>query len=275
MPLSAQTLSERKRARERLKARFDAPVTLPRRVYFVPGWRDEMGDCWSTVEEWIPYVVKNYRTHVSFIQFTAGGGGAVPPWEDFLDFADELAEVVHRDVDGSGEQVDLVAHSMGGLDSAAAIALLDGQPDLTAAPLTCVHTLVTYDSPFLGFAAAENELFEKLVRKDHGDPWVLLQLGAMHEDAKAILRLDAARNAFLGGVAAFWPRGADNYDGLLEVTHRSASFGGAAHFDPAVRDRYRGYRVWSDTTHSGVTHGVTHDVRAIHEMLELLTGAAV
>jgi hypothetical protein len=243
-------------------------VTLPRRVYFVPGWRDAPGACWSTVEAWSPYVVKNYRSHVAFIQFTAPDGGPVPPWEDFLDFADDLAEVVHRDVDGTGEQVDLVAH-------AAAIALLGGEPGLTQAPLRCVHTLITYDTPFLGFAAAENALFEKLVRRDRGDPWVLLQLAAMHEDSKPIARLDAARDALLGEVAAFWPRGADNYDGLLEVTHRSASFGGAARFDPAVRDRYRGYRVWSDTTHSGVTHGVTHDVRAIHEMLELLTGAPV
>jgi len=273
MPISERTIEERTRARKRLRELMTAPISLPRHVYFVPGWRDELGHCWQRMEEWIPNVVTNYRTHVHFVQFTAPKGKAVPPWEDFLDFADDLAEVVRGDVGTSSRNVDFVCHSMGGLDTVAAIAMLDNHPELAQPAIACADTVITYDTPFQGFGAAENELFKKFVHVDRKDPWVLLQLAAMQKDSKRIAEMKLARDDFLGKVRAFWPRGADNYDGLLEVPHDSASFGDRDDIPAKLRPRYREYFSWPDTTHSGMANGVTHDLRAIVETLEILVGA--
>lgn len=272
MPVSDRTTAERTRARAALKQLMAAPVTLERPVYFVPGWRDEQGGCWTRMKEWLPYVVKNAATHVFFVEFFATDGGLVPPWEDFLDFGDDLAELVEKDVGASGGLVDLVCHSMGGLDTFAAIAMLDDHPELATAALRCAHTVIAYDTPFLGFGAAGNALFQKFVASGRDDPWVFTQLAAMEKDSKRIAEVRLARDTFLANLTAFWPRGADNYDGLLEVPHDSASFGSATDFAPAVRGRYRGYRSWPDTTHSGLANGVTHDLRAVLETVEILSG---
>lgn len=270
MSTSAETIADRSRARDRLKDLIRNPVTLPRSTYFVPGWRDEQGHCWKTMEAWLPLVIANAKTHVHFLEFVAPDGGPIPPWEDFLDFADDLAHLVHHDTAGAAE-FDLVGHSMGGLDSLAAIALLGNHPELPEKPVTNVHTVITYDTPFLGFASAESDLLKKFVTASRQDPWVLLQLAAMQKNSKRIAEVALARDAFLAGVSEFWPRGADNYDGLLEVEHDSAKFGGPESFGPNVRGRYHAYATWGDTTHSGV-NGVTQDLRAVLETVQILTG---
>jgi hypothetical protein len=272
MPVSDRSTEERIRARRRLTAMRAAPVTLERPVYFVPGWRDEHGSCWARMRQWLPHVIANHRTHVFFVEFFAPGGGPLPPWEDFLDLADDLAELIHEDVDGSNGRVDLVCHSMGGLDAVGAVALLDHHPELATPALACVHTVITYDTPFHGFGAAGNALFKRFVAGGRQDPWVFAQLAAMEKESKRIAEVKAARDEFLARVSGFWPRGADNYDGLLEVTHESASYGSEADLAPGVRSRHRGYRSWPDTTHSGPANGVTHDLRAVVETVDILTG---
>lgn len=270
MPVSDRTTEERTRADRELRKLMRNPVTLTRPVYFVPGWRDEQGECWKAMATWLPHVITNHRTHVFFVTFNDAQGGFVPPWEDFLDFADDLADLIHR-FTTAGEQVDIVCHSMGGLDTAAAIALLDGHPTLEGPPLRHAHTVITYDTPFQGFGAADNDIFKAFVSAGRDDPWVLLQLGAMHTNSKRIEEVWESRDEFLAHVSAFWPRGADNFDGILEVPHESASFGRKSDFSASVRERYRGYFSWPDTSHSG-RNGVTHDKRVILEVVQILTG---
>jgi hypothetical protein len=155
-----------------------------------------------------------------------------------------------------------------------AIALQANHPELKAPPVRCAHTVLTFDTPFEGFGAAANGLFKAWVGSDRKDQWVFSQLAAMEKDSKRIAEVSAARDAFLGAVAEFWPRGADNYDGALEVPHESASFGEPTDFAAAVRPAYKGYRSWPDTTHSGLPNGVTNDLRAILETVQILTGTA-
>jgi hypothetical protein len=103
------------------------------------------------------------------------------------------------------------------------------------------------------------------------EPWLISQLLAMETRSLRIAEVAHARDEFLSRVRAFWPRGADNTGGLIEVPHESASFGEPAEFARESRERYRGYRAWEDTSHSGAK-GLTRDPRAMVETLEILTG---
>lgn len=272
MPISDTTREERTRARATLAGWQDQPLTLPRPVCFVPGWRDEQGQCWTRMEAWLEAVVVNYKDDVHFLQFVAPSGNGPPPWEDFLDFGSDVADYVRDHLASDPRGVDFVGHSMGGLDTLSAIALMQDQPGITSTPVANARNVITFDTPFEGFAAAGNALFQQFVKSGRQDPWVMLQLGAMEPDSKRIAEVAGARGAFLAGVQAFWPRGADNYDGLLEVPHDSADFGGPDAFPAALQSRYKAYETFSDTTHSGLANGVTNDVRAIVDTLRILTG---
>ncbi len=94
---------------------------------------------------------------------------------------------------------------------------------------------------------------------------------AMQPDSDLIPTLDARRDRFLGNVGAFWPRGASDHGGLIEVTHESAAFDEPADFASRWRARYRGYADFSATEHAGPT-GVTRDPRAILEAFRILLG---
>jgi hypothetical protein len=93
----------------------------------------------------------------------------------------------------------------------------------------------------------------------------------MQRDSPQIASVWDARNRFLQTVDAFWPRGADNYSGLLEVSHDSAAFENSMVFDAGVRKHYNEYVTYSDTSHSGLAKGVTNDARAISDALDIVT----
>lgn len=273
--------AQRLRARAALREWTGNPLTLRRRVYFVPGFTDEDGlSCWGAAGgrdlcfvNQLPGVCANPEL-ATFVDFKVNG---VPPrYENFIRFGAHLARLVARDRGAAGPagaavEVDLVCHSMGGLDALAAIALLDDYPELEAPPLAGVRNVVTFDTPFLGFAAARNQLLGKLKRMQRPDePWLTSQLLAMETDSLRIAEVAQSSDEFLTRVTAFWPRGADNVAGLLEVPHESASFGEPEEFAQPSRERYRGYRAWEDTSHSG-GKGLTRDPRAMVEALEILT----
>ena len=274
--------AQRVRARESLWEWTERPLTLQRRVYFVPGFTDEDGlSCWGEagsralcLASELPQVCANADL-ATFVDFEAGG--APPRYENFIRFGAHLARLVEQDRAAAGPaggaaEVDLVCHSMGGLDALTAIALLDDYPELDAPPLGAVRNVISFDTPFLGFAAAGNPLLGKLKRMQRPDePWLTSQLLAMETHSLRIAEVAQARDEFLSRVRAFWPRGADNAGGLIEVPHESASFGEPEEFALASRERYRGYRAWEDTSHSGAK-GLTRDPRAIVEALEILTG---
>jgi pimeloyl-ACP methyl ester carboxylesterase len=274
--------AQRVRARAVLRDWTERPLTLRRRVYFVPGFTDEDGlSCWGEpgsralcLASQLPEVCANPGL-ATFVDFKVDG--APPRYENFIRFGAHLARLVEQDrtaagpADGDAE-VDLVCHSMGGLDALAAIALLDDYPELGAPPVAGVRNVITFDTPFLGFAAASNPLLARLKRMQRPDePWLTSQLLGMETSSLRIAEVAQARDEFLARVQAFWPRGADNVAGLIEVPHESASFGEPEEFAQAIRERYRGYRPWEDTSHSGAK-GLTRDPRAIVEVLEILTG---
>jgi hypothetical protein len=265
---------ERAAALATLERWQERPLTLRRPVYFVPGWTDESGEsAWYRMSRWVPEVCANAATRAWFVRFVRDRGTGPPEHEDFVRFGIDLARLVSADPAVATEGVDFVCHSMGGLDALAAIGLLEERPEERVAPVRGTRNLVALDTPFRGFAAARNRLLGSIANaRRQGDLAVASQLAAMRADSLRIAQVWRARNRFLGSVEAFWPRGADNWSGLIEVPHESASFGGPADFDESLRPRYRGYRSWPGTSHSGKAAGVTNDLRAVVEVLEILAG---
>ena len=172
-------------AREQLRRM--APIRLRRPVFFVPGWRDQGGCCWTqpyvedgadcrpgweyTVQDWVAQWVRPAdRTQVHFVRLVeqeerlrenppAWEQDATSRYENFFQFA----ELLKGRIRASGiEEYDLVGHSMGGLDSIAAIILdvaVDGEPEVNAfinsPPLEGAARLITVATPFRGSPTAE------------------------------------------------------------------------------------------------------------------------
>ena len=273
MPNPDRIALQRGRARSRLFERQRTPRPLARPVYFVPGWTDERGQsAWSKMEPWVAATCTNANTRSHFVEFSGAEPGRPPAHASFLAFGEDLARLVALDGEAQTLGADFVCHSMGGLDLLAGIALIAERPELGVRRIGIARRVITLDTPFCGFSSAANALFRTFVRARRPDePYIFSQLGAMREESPEIAAARAARDAFLGAVEGFWARGADNAGGLIEVPHESASFGKPEDFAPALRPRYRGYRAWECTSHSGPS-GVTSDLRAILEVLEILTG---
>lgn len=277
MPDREALQAELAEARAQIKAWESQRVTLRRPLYFVPGLSDESGEsCWGTPGEknsfhGVMNRICSNPIYARFHRFLVGSPPHPPHHEDFITFGADLARRIWDDVSHSGEEVDVVCHSMGGLDTFAAIALLDDYPELGVQPLRLVDNVITFDTPFTGFNAADNAIFMKLKKQQRPDePTLISQAIALKTGALRMHEVDQRRDRFLQNVRAFYPRGADNFGGLLEVPHESASFGKQSDFAPEWRDRYRPYVSWEDTTHSG-PRGVTRDLRAIVEVVTLLT----
>ena len=268
--------AERADAKAQLNAWRNNPVTLARPVYFVPGLSDEEGlSAWGVDgERWcfrtqMPLVCTN-PDWIRFHDFLQGQPSQPPHYENFIAFGRDLARRIWDDAAHSNDKVDIVCHSMGGLDAFSAIALLDDYPELGVQPLRLVHNIIAFDTPFTGFNAADNGIFLKLKRLSRPDePTLISQAVAMKTGSLRMLEVGGQRDKFLRNVEAFYPRGADNYGGLLEVPHESAEFGSRSSFAPEWRDRYRKYEYWEDTNHSGAK-GVTRDPRAMVEAISIL-----
>ena len=277
MPTSTDDAeAQRADAIDRLWAWKDQKLTLNRPLVFVPGLSDEAGTCWEGFEQVLPEVLTNFGTHVHVLQFTGVSGTGYPPYDDFIGFGGDVARYVQDDPSLAAHEVDFVCHSMGGLDTLAALALLSRAPGADGLVVPNAHNVVTFDTPFCGFKAADNGLFKAMVKRRRTNPadseHLLSQLAALRPEATQIVLTWEARNRFLQALDAFWPFGADNVEGLLEVPDNSASFGHSWDFDPGVRKRYNEYRPLSDTSHSG-DNGVTNDPRAMVEVLGLVTRA--
>lgn len=104
-----------------------AKITLKRPVFFVPGWTDEMCNCWAkgewgrmSIKEWIGNVTQNpdKAYYINFIEETM-------KCKSFLDFG-EVLKVKIWDIIGKNAEFDIAGHSMGGLDIRAAVA--QGEP---------------------------------------------------------------------------------------------------------------------------------------------------
>ena len=156
---------ERKRQLENALKRLDElsqnKIELKRPVFFVPGWTDEDCVCWKTayqkgytpIKEWISKTVKNADV-ANYVTFSDKETKAC---SSFLDFGDVLKTKIWDIIDYKKE-FDLIGHSMGGLDSVAAITD-------HIEPLNNVHDLITVATPHQGSELGEiGPVFNKYER---------------------------------------------------------------------------------------------------------------
>src|SRR5215831_4978231 len=146
-------------------------LSLSESLYLVTGWTDEDASCWTAapncIEFWGDRVFTNWsekRTIIRFPDeqaqfrfpngFKVGGqdiGGT--SMNDFRDFGDFLRVTIRNTLppDAGDGEYDIVCHSMGGLDTFAALVPLDGARSLTATEqLPAARHYMTLDTPFRG-----------------------------------------------------------------------------------------------------------------------------
>lgn len=158
-------IEERKRqkqnALDKLSELSSKKIEIKRPVFFVPGWTDESCVCWKTsylksytpIKDWISSIAKNGEM-ANFVTFSDKETKAC---SSFLDLGDILKTKIW-DVIGNNEEFDLVGHSMGGLDSVAAITD-------NVEPLKNVHNLITVATPHQGSELGEiGPVFRKYER---------------------------------------------------------------------------------------------------------------
>jgi pimeloyl-ACP methyl ester carboxylesterase len=177
-------------------------IRLERDVFFVPGWSDQGCICWTepymesgvdrragweyTVKDW-EYIVENpEKMHYlrlveneDSITIKRNKEGKIKKVEfqsdqsyNYTNFF-QFAELVKRKIRAIGaKQIDLVGHSMGGLDIISAVALdrkLDDYKQvkdfITTDPLNGVGLLITVATPYKGSIPAD------LVKNTKIDEW--------------------------------------------------------------------------------------------------------
>ncbi len=140
-------------------------TTLKRDVFFIPGWTSECCAAWLqpcsseniSMKKWLEKTTTNWEEKVHFVVFTEEESRAC---RSFVEFAKILkgktAPFITKD-----SKVDLVGHSMGGLDISAAII-----HDLI--PTGNVGNLITLGSPFHGSE------FGEVMKEIGGMSWLFL-----------------------------------------------------------------------------------------------------
>lgn len=140
-------IKERKNQRSESLAQLNAfkqsKITLRRPVFFVPGWTDEDCKCWSkgqwgqlSIRQWLEDIVTNF-SNAHFINFI----DVTKDCKSFLDFGEVLKHKIW-DLVGTDQEFDIIGHSMGGLNTRAAITQGD--------PLLRTNKCLTVATPHQG-----------------------------------------------------------------------------------------------------------------------------
>lgn len=127
-------------------------MRLHRHLFLVPGITDEFANCWRWLDAWGQLAIDGWgddtRTIVRFDQLGAHSAAT------FIDLGDYLRRKIIDVIGSAGSstvpQFDVVCHSMGGLDSFAALVALSPGYDYSRLLLPRARYFITLDTPFRG-----------------------------------------------------------------------------------------------------------------------------
>jgi pimeloyl-ACP methyl ester carboxylesterase len=150
-----EMIEERKKQKQnalnRLTQFTQEKLTLKRPVFFVPGWTDEDNTWWTTADKKLGISAKERFSEIftncdsaEYITFSEEESEGC---KSFLDFGPVLRSKIFSKI-GKSKEFDLIGHSMGGLDSVAAI--IDDTP-----PLLKINSLITVATPHQGSELGE------------------------------------------------------------------------------------------------------------------------
>ena len=289
---------------ERMSAR-DALLKFPRfnlkrRVFFIHGWSDEANVCWTypytekgkdidpnwqyTVKDWVDKLVINKDDMVYYVRLLRDESKAKVSYDrfnniildiddetcyykNFFQFADLLKYKINCHRSTETEDIDLVCHSMGGLDSVAAIAV-DKETDTTKTIyypyLKRVNRLITVSTPHQGSPEAKlaNKKIAKLLL--HKSKYIGMQGANMNinSDYMRLVNSLDVRNRLLERVSSMHMFGGGSDLVVPEYSCKINTNG-------LAKTNYTIHPVWDLATHSQVM-GIAQDVRMIFEIFSLL-----
>ena len=260
---------------------------LKRKVFFIHGWGDQGNVCWThpytdqdTIKDWIDSLVINKDEMVFYIKLLTDESNLKIEkdgttdidnddtfyFENFFQFANLLQYKIKCDrVDG--EQIDLICHSMGGLDSVAAIAV-DKETDTTETiyypGLQGVNRLITVSTPHQGAPGAKLANTEVAKLLLHESEYIATQGSNMDIKSaymKIVNNVDV-RNRLLERVSWLHMFGGGDDIVVPKYSYKIKTEG-------LSKSNYTIYSALELARHSQVM-GITQDVRMALEIIKLL-----
>jgi len=266
---------------------------LKRRVFFIHGWSDEANVCWThpytdqdTIKDWVDKLIINKDDMVHYIRLLRDESKAKISYdrfnsvivdidddetyyyENFFQFADLLKYKINCNRSSDAEEVDLVCHSMGGLDSVVAIAIdkaIDTTKTIYSPCLKGVNRLITVSTPHQGSPEAKlaNKKIAKLIL--HKSKYIGMQGANMSIDSDYMRLVNSVnvRNRLLERVASMHMFGGGSDLVVPEYSYKINTIG-------LTKTNYTINPILNLATHSQ-TMGITQDVRMAFEIFSLLS----
>ena len=266
----AKRLREKREALKKLEALAELGVVLKRHVFFIPGWAGDEGYCWTRPYDrvpkghgparvWFNRIVRNHD-RMTFLRFSLKASRSC---ENFFDFAQILKGKIRRVV-RDNQPIDLIGHSMGGLDIMAA--LTHGPR-----PLRNVVSAIAVASPLGG--VFYGRLVKRIEQLLPGVQWTdhhLTQVRNLDRRSSAIRRINATpvRRRLLHRLEGFaCVEGSRDYVVMRSARLRTQGL-------PASLRRKVTSSVIGGAEHTNRL-GVTQDPRTILRLLSIVAGLPI
>ena len=260
-------------------------LSLQRTLYLVPGFEDETANCWfrgpnTIADVWGPYVFSNWQVAIASVD---QGNPTKWKWanvrvidfdetiqrESFLDFGQTVRDTVRReypDDQSSMGEYDIACHSMGGLDSFAAL-LDDIDPGTHVPPehrIARAYNFVTMDAPYRGIPNVEARTNMAADSKKE-------QCRAMTPGGPALLLVDRAASSLPSRVVRATCYGVDTAT-QVEVISGNLYADEVRFAQQRHQSDYRFFQI-PGASHSG-PQGITQSLITIANFFHTLTTAA-